>query len=1311
MGFTSTCVNLHNFVKRKTLCGVCLLLSLCCLLAAGALPGTAFSYQGRLSVSGAPATGSYDFKFTLFDAASEGTEVAGPVTNSVVTVSNGQFTTTLDFGGGVFDGNPRWLDIAVKTNGGSDFSLLLPRQPLTPTPYALYASGAATAAALTGTLSVGQLSGMVPLAQLPGGLVTNNQSGVSCRGLTVTSNLYVSGTNFANYLVISNAPAFNGSSITNLNPAALAGTINLANLPAAVVTNNASGITLAGAFTGNGVGLTNEDLALENSHGAITWSANWGNFVLGANVPVPNASIPVVADFNGDGWPDLACGAGNRLYVYTNNQQGGFALAANIGGDGSPNRMIALDVNGDGKVDLVCGHWSDSKLSVFTNNGSGGFALASSPATDGYTGSGLVGGDFRGDDKVELICAQNNRNYLVVLTNAGNGVFASNSIITVDADSNSSTRGLAAADMNGDGKLDLICTDHASANNAQVLTNNGMGGFVAVGPVVTLPGFPDWVAAADFNGDGLVDFVTANGSGNSLSVCTNNGAGRFGVKTNLPLPSTAFSVLAVDINGDGRLDVLGTTSAGTLSVYTNDGAGGFGLMATLTNALFSAGYLAAADINRDGRMDVATASYGNNSLGVFLNTPASYGAPAAFQGSFAGSGAGLTNIPSAALTGPVLAAQLPAGLITNGQSAVSLGGTFTGNGAGLSNLNASAVVGLSLSNVWTLGGNNVAPGQFLGSTNNQPLEFQANGRRVLRLESVEGGFPNVVGGDSINTIASGVNTATIAGGAEQHIGDNGNASTIGGGYGNSVQGGSGFGTIAGGGLNLIASNAPNATISGGLSHLLALGASNSVIAGGYGNTSAAPATVIGGGLWNSAYGANSTVPGGRNNFTYGDNSVAMGYFNRASGFASFAMGEQSTADGDYSVAMGYTSRANGQGSTALGSQVVASGSGSTALGVYNYALSEGSTALGENTWAIGANSTALGHSSTASGNLSTAMGSQTRAGGTCSTAMGSQTQAGGVSSTAMGGGSQANADYSFAVGQENFLDDTAYGSSIVGGGENTNSGTVATIGGGYHNTIQSLVGQCFLGAGQFNTIETHASQSFLGGGEFNSIQSDAAHAFLGSGYSNSISGPYGVVPGGDRNTAGASSFAAGHRAKATHQNAFLWADGNDFDFPSTAANQVRFRATGSFDIITAIDATGEQTAGVWLSGGDSSWRSISDRNAKKGIQPVDGAVVLEKLAQVPVSQWHYKWEADNATPHLGPMAQDFITAFYPGRDDKSISTLEFDGVEMAAIQALNQKLKEKDAEIAALQAKAAEVDQLKQRLEALEKLLTPANAK
>jgi hypothetical protein len=127
--------------------------------------------------------------------------------------------------------------------------------------------------------------------------------------------------------------------------------------------------------------------------------------------------------------------------------------------------------------------------------------------------------------------------------------------------------------------------------------------------------------------------------------------------------------------------------------------------------------------------------------------------------------------------------------------------------------------------------------------------------------------------------------------------------------------------------------------------------------------------------------------------------------------------------------------------------------------------------------------------------------------------------------------------------------------------------------------------------------------------------------------------------------------------------------------------------------------------GAQLLPGATSWTSVSDRNTKKNFQSVDVQAVLDKLAAIPIEQWNYTWEKDTDTPNIGPMAQDFKAAFYPGRDLKGISTLEFDGVELAAIQGLNQKV---ETENAALCAENAE---LEARLEKLEEIMfkQPAN--
>jgi formylglycine-generating enzyme required for sulfatase activity len=127
--------------------------------------GTAFTYQGQLQDNGSPAEGSYSLTFSLFSASSGGTAIAGPVTTNGVLVTNGLFTVTIDFGSSPFTGPTNWLQIGVESNGGGSFTSLAPRQPLTPTPYAIFAS---TASNVSGTISAMQLAGPLPEASLSG---------------------------------------------------------------------------------------------------------------------------------------------------------------------------------------------------------------------------------------------------------------------------------------------------------------------------------------------------------------------------------------------------------------------------------------------------------------------------------------------------------------------------------------------------------------------------------------------------------------------------------------------------------------------------------------------------------------------------------------------------------------------------------------------------------------------------------------------------------------------------------------------------------------------------------------------------------------------------------------------------------------------------------------------------------------------------------------------------------------------------------------------------------------------------------------
>ena len=104
--------------------------------------GTAFTYQGQLKKAGNPVNGNCDFRFSLYD--DSGGPPIGVQTTTGITVTDGLFTVQLDFGAGAFQGDARWLEIAVRCAGDGDYVTLSPRQPLTPAPYALAMPGLRT---------------------------------------------------------------------------------------------------------------------------------------------------------------------------------------------------------------------------------------------------------------------------------------------------------------------------------------------------------------------------------------------------------------------------------------------------------------------------------------------------------------------------------------------------------------------------------------------------------------------------------------------------------------------------------------------------------------------------------------------------------------------------------------------------------------------------------------------------------------------------------------------------------------------------------------------------------------------------------------------------------------------------------------------------------------------------------------------------------------------------------------------------------------------------------------------------------------
>jgi Chaperone of endosialidase/Head domain of trimeric autotransporter adhesin len=203
---------------------------------------------------------------------------------------------------------------------------------------------------------------------------------------------------------------------------------------------------------------------------------------------------------------------------------------------------------------------------------------------------------------------------------------------------------------------------------------------------------------------------------------------------------------------------------------------------------------------------------------------------------------------------------------------------------------------------------------------------------------------------------------------------------------------------------------------------------------------------------------------------------------------------------------------------------------------------------------------------------------------------------------------------------------------------------------------------------------------------------------VGMGY-NARSDGVGAVAIGYMSTANSNySVAIGQRASTNgFTGAIVMSDQSSSDsLLASAANQFSVRAAGGYRLFT--NAT--KTTGMSMNAGGSSWNVISDRTRKQDFLAVDGENLLARLRAVPVTTWRYRDEADRTVLHIGPMAQDWQRAFGFSGDATTINMSDFDGVNLAAVQALSARTERLQGENAELRARNEQLEARQQQMEA-----------
>jgi len=337
-------------------------------------------------------------------------------------------------------------------------------------------------------------------------------------------------------------------------------------------------------------------------------SQNTGNTVL-------------TADFNGDGFPDLVILGNNTISVLLGNGDGTFTAAPSPSND-LPGAIAVGDFNGDGIPDLAVAPVLDEGNSeVLLGNGDGTFSIANGSLGIGSgvaTSNSIAAADFNGDGKLDIVeaCASLGDqpcNLLLIQSGNGDGTFIEFSSVPL---SFLGSQSMAVGDFNGDGQPDVAVTN-SGTNGVNVFLNNG-GGLSAVSAIPATGTGPTSIAAADFNGDGKLDLAVANYGSNNVTILLGNGDGTFTAAASPATGTAPNSVAVADFNGDGVPD-LAVANAGSsnVTILLGNGDGTFTAAAGPAADTGSTSVVL-ADFNGDGKEDLVVANSGDSSATALL---------------------------------------------------------------------------------------------------------------------------------------------------------------------------------------------------------------------------------------------------------------------------------------------------------------------------------------------------------------------------------------------------------------------------------------------------------------------------------------------------------------------------------------------------------------------------------------------------------------------------------------------------------------------------------------------------------------------
>jgi hypothetical protein len=383
-----------------------------------------------------------------------------------------------------------------------------------------------------------------------------------------------------------------------------------------VITTDANGASYVYAADLNGDGDL-DVLSASREDDKIAWYANDGTGQFGPQQVITTAAdgadCVYAADLDADGDLDVLAafyyGEISKIAWYANDGTGRFGPQHLIATNSATACVYAADLDGDGDLDVLSAIWRQDEIAWYANDGTGQFGPQQVITTAADGASCVYAADL------DVLSASYGRwtgsgytdSKIAWYANDGTGQFGPQQVITTAA---ADARSVYAADLDGDGDLDVLS---ASAWDDKIAwyANDGTGQFGPQQVITTAADGADCVYASDLDGDGDLDVLSANSS--SIAWYANDGSGHFGPKQIITRDADGTgSVYAADLDGDGDLDVLSASSSGyenegKIAWYANDGSGHFGSPQVISTE-DGQRCVYAADLDGDGDLDVLSTS-------------------------------------------------------------------------------------------------------------------------------------------------------------------------------------------------------------------------------------------------------------------------------------------------------------------------------------------------------------------------------------------------------------------------------------------------------------------------------------------------------------------------------------------------------------------------------------------------------------------------------------------------------------------------------------------------------------------------------